>query len=705
MSFKLLSKAYTDIKDILTPCEWTTQNKNKEHVEIATIPCSFDIEVSSFYRKNSKGEQEKLACMYLYGIGINGKVKVGRSWRDFLEDINQIVNYYNLSRTRRLIIYVHNFQYEFQFIRKFFKWDQVFSVDMRRPVYARTVFGIEFRCSYILSNLSLAKVGENLHRYKVKKLVGDLDYNLVRHTKTPINEKEMGYMVNDCLVVMAYIQELIEQYGKITKLPLTATGFTRMFCKERCIIGDDKWEYRQLIRKLTLTPYTYKLLKKAYAGGFTHADPFYVGMTVGETASFDFTSSYPTTMVSEKFPMSKPYKIELKSERMFNEALKRFNCLMDVTFVDIDDNFLWEHYISASKCIELEDEEIDNGRVVSASKLRICLTELDYDVIKRVYKWKVMHINEFYIFEKDYLPKPLVMCVLELYKNKTELKGIEGKEEEYHKAKALINSVYGMCVTDIAKDESLYEDGNIWVSEKQDLTKVISKYNKSWSRFLYYPWGIWITAYARHNLWSAILTIKSDYIYSDTDSVKIKNKEKYKEYFDNYNKEIVNKLLTVAKHYNIDESYIKPKNKKGEEKVLGIWDYEGTYKHFKTLGAKRYLVEEQDGSLMLTVSGVNKTKGAKFLKDKFKTNEAVFDNFKEDLEFDGEATGKMIHTYIDYEIYGEIIDYLGNKSYFNELSCIHLEPCNYRMSLASVFKRYLEGIKDSSVINNETTKW
>lgn len=51
------------------------------------------------------------------------------------------------------------------------------------------------------------KMGEDLQKYKVEKKVGDLDYNLVRTSSTPLTEQELGYCENDIRVVIAYIQE------------------------------------------------------------------------------------------------------------------------------------------------------------------------------------------------------------------------------------------------------------------------------------------------------------------------------------------------------------------------------------------------------------------------------------------------------------------------------------------------------------------
>ena len=677
--------------------------------EVGNVACSFDIEVSSFYKKDDKGNDIKCASMYAYVLGINGRVKLGRSWEEFLEDIKTIVEYYNLSSKKRLIIYVHNLQYEFQFIRKLFIWEQIFSLDERRPVYARTIDGIEFRCSYILSNKSLKAVGEELTKYKVEKLVGDLDYELIRNKLTPLSAKEEQYIINDGLVVMAYIEELIEEYGKISKIPLTSTGFIRNYCKEYTIVPKSNYLYRKLIKSLTLTTNNYLFLKCAYFGGFTHSNSFRVNRTYKNVSSYDFTSSYPAVMVAEKYPMSKAVNVTIKSSEQFNKLLKSYNCLFEVTFFDLESEFLYEHYISFSKCVDIEDYVVDNGRVVSAKKLHIVITELDYFIIKEVYKWKKFTIKVFYAFYKDYLPKEFIEIILKIYNDKTQLKDVEGREREYARQKNLFNALYGMCVTDPCKDETIYEE-NERKKEKVDLDTAIESYNNSKSRFLFYPWGIWITAYARFNLWTAILKIGRDYIYSDTDSVKILNREKYLSYFEEYNKNIVKKLETTLNHYNLDLSLIRPKNIKGEEKVLGVWDYEGTYDMFKTLGAKRYIYVKNN-KLNITISGVSKKKGSDYLLDTYKSLDNIFDNFKDGIVFPAEYTttqdgkkvvkegnGKKIHTYIDEPRSGEVIDYLGNIDTFNELSSIHMGKTDYNLSLSEIYIDYLKNVKELLIL-------
>ena len=63
---------------------------------------------------------------------------------------------------------------------------------------------IELRCSYFMSNAKLEKLPE-LYNLPVKKKVGDLDYTKIRHSNTPLSEKELGYCEYDCLVLYYYI--------------------------------------------------------------------------------------------------------------------------------------------------------------------------------------------------------------------------------------------------------------------------------------------------------------------------------------------------------------------------------------------------------------------------------------------------------------------------------------------------------------------
>ena len=686
-----IKERFVDIKDLLEPIEFIKKGKSEA---ISNVPAVFDIEASSFLY-----EGKKAGCMYAWVFGINGKCVRGRTWEEFLNVIDKVVKYYHLSAEKHLIVYVHNLAYEFQWIQQRFKWLNVFALDKREPVYAITTRGIEFRCSYVLSGMSLAKVGENLTKYKVKKMVGDLDYYKVRTPETPLTDIEWGYILNDGLVVMAYIQELIEREGSIKELPITKTGFVRKLFRQETLAGSNKFVYGKLMRNLSLSLEDYEQLKRTYIGGFTHANHNQVGKTCKNVSSFDFTSSYPAVMVGEMYPMSKPERVEIKDIKEFEKYLDLYCCMFDLTLYDVEPIFDYDHYISKSHCLECEHYTLDNGRVVTASKLVIPVTEQDYKIIEKTYNWSSMKISNFKIMYKWYLPEDYVNTVLELYEKKTTLKGVEGKEVEYQVSKENVNSAYGMTVTDPCRCEIVFDRNNGWEALEPEYQELLDKYNKSTQRFLYYAWGVWITAYARANLWSGILEFGKDYIYSDTDSLKVFNMENHKEYIDNYNKNITLKINQCLKEYKINKNKACPKTIKGELKPLGVWDYEGTYEQFKTLGAKRYMYVE-DEKLHITIAGVGKKAGAEYLMWKYKTIDNVFKHFNEGLVFPSSygkegknASGKLCHTYIDGYISGTVTDYLGNTSRFEEFSLVYLEPTEYSLSLDEAFKQYLLGLK------------
>lgn len=668
--------------------------------KLANISSAFDIETSSFYNENN----EKCCTMYAFTFGVNGKVIRGRKWSEFFTILDYITDKYSLTINRRFVIYVHNLSYEFQWIKNYFSWYKIFSLDERKPIYAITTTGIEFRCSYLLSGYNLETLGKNLTKYKVEKKIGDLDYNLIRHSETPITEKEWGYMINDVLVVMSHIQEEIERLGNIKYIPITKTGYVRQLCKNNCLNGENSFDFYKVMRNLTLTKNDYIQAKQTFMGGFTHANIHYVGKTIYNVSSFDFTSSYPAVMIAEKFPMSKPFEVALIDENDFYKYLNTFCCMFIISFKNIRSKVSYDNYISYSKAIEIEHFTLNNGRVIEASYLKMCITEQDYFIISDMYDWDYIEISNFKVMFKDYLPKDIIVTILDLYKNKTTLKGVKGKEQEYFTSKGMINAMFGMTVTDICRDNILYEN-NEWKTEHVNIDETIEKYNKNPQRFLYYMWGIWVTAYARANLFTGIKEFGDDYIYSDTDSIKVLNREKHTEYISKYNKDITRKINTCLEHYDIPTENAKPKTINGVEKPLGVWDFEGEYSKFKTLGAKRYMYEEK-GGLHITIAGVNKKAGVEYLKHKFGDNQNIFDNFENELHFpshyekdgvDSNGSGKLCHTYIDNEQRGVCIDYLGNKYDYYESSGVHMENTDYTLSLDEEFKRRILGYREGHI--------
>lgn len=662
--------------------------RTNKHTAYYQIPCAFDIETTSFY----EGE-DKRAIMYVWMVSLGGYVVCGRDWESLLYCLNRVSEYCGLSKDIRLCVYVHNLAYEFQFIRKRFNWLKVFALEQRKPVYCLCDLGIEFRCSYLLSGYSLERLGNGLNKYKVNKLVGNLDYSKPRHAQTPLDDDEWSYCVNDVLVVTAYIQERIEQDGSIQDIPITKTGYVRRFCKRNCL-GTSKhrdMKYRRMIHSMNLDADEYRMLKRAFQGGFTHANAYYSGRVVHGVSSYDFTSSYPTVMISEKFPMSRGERIDIVSREAFETNIKRYCCMFDIEFIGIYSTVLYENYLSTSHCRGVIHAVVNNGRIVSADRLVTTITEQDFMIIQKLYQWESMSVGTFIRYKKDYLPTTFVKSVLSLYADKTTLKGVKGSEVEYMLKKEMLNSCYGMTVTDICRDEITYSDDE-WGEDTPDIEKAINKYNDAHSRFMFYPWGVWITAYARRNLFTGIVSCGTDYVYSDTDSIKILNPAKHRDYIERYNETITQQLEKAMNHHGLDVSSIAPKSKDGKEKPLGVWDYEGTYTDFKTLGAKRYLTRDDSGYHM-TVAGLGKRAGLKWMlfNDDMKT---PMEQFSNDLHVPAGHTGKMLHTYIDDVKRGTIVDYMGVSCDYEELSAVHLESIDYSLSIGATYADYLLGIQD-----------
>lgn len=673
----------------LLSSDWLVRDNKK--VEYYNVPAGFDIEVSSFYQGEKKPENKR-GIMYIWQFGIFNLVTTGRTWKEFEVLISMVQKILSLNENRRLVVYVHNLPYEFQFIRKHFDWDEVFILTERKPVYA-TTDGIEFRCSLKLAGgKALANVAKDLQKYKVEKAVGNLDYEQIRTPLTPLTKKELLYCENDIRVILCYIQEKIEQDGDITKIPLTNTGYVRNYCRKECY---SRWKpYRKVMESLTLEADEYSQLKRAFQGGFTHANAHHVGKVLDKVGSHDFTSSYPAVMVLEKFPMEKAEYISNGiNESELMELLITRCCLFDIEIWGLMPKLFHEHPISRYKCPVCENAIVDNGRIVMAEHIITTITEQDFFVYTEFYTWDRIEIKNLRTYQKNYLPKNFVKSVLNLYEKKTVLKDVEGEEVNYMISKNMINAAYGMMVTDPIRDELTYSDNTFYTIPK-NIAEGIDKYNTNIRRFLFYPWGVWVTAYARANLFSGIVEMGDDYVYSDTDSIKSMNTERHEDYFNSYNAQILDKIELASQYHNLDKSLFAPYTKKGNQKIIGVWDDEGVYDKFKTLGAKRYLtmkgVQSTEPKYMITLAGSNKKKTMEYLVG---TGDP-FGNFTDGLSIPPENSGRLILSYIDNETTGTVVDMFGVPYEYHELSSIHMEKSEYNLSMSEEFVRYLEGLRD-----------
>lgn len=651
------------------------------------IPAAFDIETTSTY-VNDKKE----AWMYEWTFGIGDYIWIGRTWDEYLK-LTRLIN--NILTDANLFVGVHNLAFEFQFIRKYFGWAEVFSNQERHPIRALTD-NIEYRCTASISALPLSNLAKNLVSHKIEKLEGDLDYSIIRTSDTELTDEELQYCINDVRIILYYLEEQIEQCGNISKIPLTNTGRVREYCKKHCLqvikkdgsIGRNH-RYINEIHSSTLTPELYINCKLAFRGGFTHANPLYNGLELENVTSYDLTSAYPSVMIMYKYPFGTAEKVEptkINSET-FKWYIDNRCCLFKATFI----NLRVKHdspdtYISwiASKMHSSGLKQLNNGRVTEADELSMYMTEIDYDIISRTYEWDELYIDDMYVWYKRYLNKEFIKCILKFYKDKTTLKGTE-QIVEYLMGKGMLNACYGMLVMDICRDDNDYNDD--WVPQPpMDITARIEAYNNASMRFTYYPVGLWVTGYCRKTVWDAILAVGDDYVYSDTDSIKLLGE--HSEWFATKNKEIEDRVHAAMDYHSLDYSEAEPLTINGEKKLIGVWDREGTYDRFKTLGCKRYLTQIGD-DYELTCAGVSKS-AVKYLK----TFKDPFKEFNMTLHFPSDYTGKLTHTYIDEPFKGLIRDYQGNVTEVEQKTSIHLEPTDYSLSEDDAFQRWLDSYRE-----------
>lgn len=634
---------------------------------------------------------------YIWQFGINDNVIYGRNLDEFALLLNELVDIVN-----EPTIWVHNLSYEMQFLLNILDVESTFARKSHKPMYI-TGNGVKFRCSYFLTRLSLDAWAKQ--HGKCKKLVGNLDYSVLRTPNTILSQKELDYCENDILCMYYGILEYLKKYDNMENIPLTQTGEVRRVVKN--MYKHNQNYHNKMTNLLPRNADEYEFMRKAFAGGYTHANYLHANRLLVNIHSMDIASSYPFVMISEKFPMSKWYCIrpyEIEKYRNDNYSL-----LIDVTFYDIE-SIMSMRYISTSKCTEMQPEKIvngkhvtpthtDNGRLIKTDKCRMVITNVDLDIIERTYRIRKVKYNKIMYANNEYLDTDFVQYILKLYGEKTSLKGISDMEDIYLQSKQFINALYGMSVTDIVSDNAIWDNElDKWQPQKGDAEEVLRELKeKPYKNFLAYQHGIFVTAYARRNLWELIMQFSDDVVYVDTDSVKYLGNHDVE--FETYNKKVIEKLKVSMSKHRIPLDVTAPKTKKGVEKQIGIYEKEPDYYQFKTLGAKRYCYRyfpkkytlnsvvlrkgqnisryKWDYNIHITVSGVNKEKGRRALKH--------VDDFTQDFEFDTDHTGKLLFTYSN-----NMPKVIWNKGQYDEFRSyyrygINAQPTTYNMSISSEY--------------------
>ena len=582
------------------------KESKKRGITYLEIPCAFDIETTNIYEKDDAGnintEKRPFAFMYHWQFCINDEVCFGRTWKEFQTLLNDLTYRMSLSNKRRLVIWCHNLNFEFQFFRRFVNVIDGFYKDDRVPLKVVIDGGIEFRDSYILSNMTLAKFCENEPNVTHYKLSGDdYDYLKIRTPKTPMTDYELSYCYNDVRGLAECIASRMKE-DTLGTMPMTSTGYVR---RDARIAIRKNPNNRKIFQTCRLSSELYQDCRNAFRGGDTHANIKMADQILHDVDSYDIQSSYPACMMINKFPSSGFFKI--KTETFYNRDLSDYALLLHVRLCDAKYvGVCGIPYIPLAKCNAItSDKIIDNGRVLYAGIIEMVITDIDLDIILKEYEMSDFYINNVYASRYAPLSAEYKSVIMQYFTGKTSLKGVAGHEYEYMKSKNKLNALYGMMCQRIDHDQTTY-DGHDFVTTAADLDEQIEKYYKSHNSFLSYQHGVWVTAHARKRLRDMLRIVGRDVVYCDTDSVKCIND--HHEDFEAKNHELI-KEAEAAGAYATD--------KHGNIQYMGTWEHETAkekYSEFKTLGSKKYVYRQGD-HVISTVAGVNKKTGSRFFKE------------------------------------------------------------------------------------------
>lgn len=665
----------------------------KKKVHYVDHLAAFDIETSSYV-----DEGVKKAVVYSYALAIDDKIYHARRADEFFSLLEKIAADMELSLDRRLVVYVHNEAYEWQFIKYYMLWDSAFAIaSERRIVRAVSTLGFEFRCSYVLTNKPLEAVGKDVG---VPKMVGDIDHTMIRNSITPLTDEEMGYIDNDVRILIEFERQALAQEGgtieqALHSIPITKTGFVRRRMRKAALSDP---EYQQLISELTLNEETYSLARHAFQGGYTHANSTVMGQEMGETVAVDLASSYPSSMLQFTYPMTTFHS--MTHHKFTPEELDK--CIghihFFVSFIVYGAMSRYPFpYISYSKALSISDPLVDNGRVFSASHMHLTMTDVDWQIFRRCYEVDSIEIVDVMMAPAEYLPAAITDPIVAMYGDKTSLKGVAGQEVNYISAKEDINGVYGSVSMDpVRTDYEFNAEKAEFVATLPSIEGALDKYNNSRSRYLYYPWAAWVTAYSRYILLMTMYDLIDagvTVMYCDTDSIYHKPSPKAQVIIDRVNSE-VRERLSAAMHYRwvyaSDEEVedaLAPKDIKGVRHHIGLFEVDGHYDNFKTLGAKRYAVEK-NGEFKITVAGLAK-RAASYVKEI-----GGMEAFVDGLSVPAEKSGRLTHTYSEETAHNMVTDYLGNTCEMEQHGFIHLEPSPYVLSVSDDYTRFVQKVAE-----------
>lgn len=614
------------------------KSKSKNLPEYIDIISAFDIETTRI----SEIEQSVMwVWQWAFATMENGVefVVIGRTWEQYTEFKRLITCW--LKNKRRIITFVHNLSFEFAFLQgiESYKPDDVFAVKPRKILYASTADGVEFRCSYLHSNMSLRTYLSKMQVEHQKQSGREFDYEKRRYPWTTIEDKEIPYLVNDVAgLCEAIIAEMKADGDNLYTLPRTSTGYVRRDAKKAMREVSKSYISAQISSCEVLD-----LLREMFRGGNCHANRHFADRVIRAKRDkagrwnihgADRSSSYPDEVCNAEVPVSEffphPYTSAEEIAHLIHVRHRAVIARVRMWGVELKREDWGCPYLARDKCRNIVGGQFDNGRILCAEYLETSINDVDIGIIESEYSWANIEFYDVYSARYGKLPKPLIDLTIDYYRRKTNLKGVKGQEIYYTKAKNKLNSIYGFMATWVLKELIVYlkdggPDGEHYVEEhvykemlkkaelaeageareltvdeiNEILTGIAESAFDKYARtaFCLYQWGCWITSRAREDLEEGIALahgLRSDFLYCDTDSVYYIGEVDWTDYN--------NKRIAASK-----KSGAYATDPRGTTHYMGVMEMDHDMCEFRTGGAKKYVYRvEPNQPINVTVSGVVK---------------------------------------------------------------------------------------------------
>ena len=563
----------------------------------------------------------------------------------------------NLSNERRLVTYIHNASYDLSYLAPYIQRylpdkEKRFGIyDGEHKIITYQQGALEFKCTYLLSGMSLAKWSKEMN-CKNRKQIGLYDYDKILYQDSELSENELSYDKLDVYAMAeAFDQQLKIHDDIITTVPLTSTGYSRRLLRKET---DDKYYKQEFFFDNRIDIHTLLMYLHSYAGGFTHTNRHLKSKVIeGIIGHNDFRSHYPSQIMAYGLPWGKTdrfYHIsehdkyyELNGHNMnIDDILKLSPEYFTVSHIRFYTMYLKDPEISMpfmqfSKIKEshriiknkdgtetvLEKEARflkDNGRILSmvenedeAGYFDTYIDGYTLKIIQEQYNVRYKVIEVIRTKNKP-VPANIANVVNQLFKDKSDMKIIHKKyQKEYgefdertieasmrlNRVKALLNSIYGCFATLVIREQydMDFDLAKPFIRLKAldtdaQMQVALDEYYSHYSNFIHYPIGVSITASARFELYEYIKTIGyKNVLYCDTDSI-----------FYIKTPEIEARIEALNKKKNKTAPYIT--NVNGDKVYYDVFEDEPDLIAFKSLHSKCYGFVTTSNELKCVIAGV-----------------------------------------------------------------------------------------------------